>query len=296
MFHRRDLLSRLSLGYLSYLATAPASLAAPLPTGASPPEIPALWMANNYQGHETLADYWVSEKYDGIRGFWDGHQLLSRSGKTLHPPAWFVQNWPATPFEGELWGGRGLFERTASVIQQNQAPDHAWRIIRFMVFDAPKNPHRFSERIHIYQDIIEHIGKSWVQAVRQSQVVSHDALTALLHQTVKLGGEGLILHLGDSKYQRGRNKDVLKVKRHEDAEAQVVGHEQGQGRHAHRTGALELVTEQGHHFKLGTGLSDAQRENPPAIGQWVTYRYRGLTDKGIPRFASFVRVRPAVER
>jgi DNA ligase-1 len=42
---------------------------------------------------------------------------------------------------------------------------------------------------------------------------------------------------------------------------------------------------------LGTGFTDAQRAAPPAIGTWVTYRYRGTTDKGVPRFASFLRVR-----
>lgn len=294
MLQRRDLLSHVSLGYLTHIATAPTSAASTLSAGAS--AMPALWMANTYQGHETLADYWVSEKYDGIRGYWDGYQLLSRSGKSFNPPPWFVQNWPATPFEGELWAGRGQFEHAASVIQQKRAPDNAWRSLRFMVFDAPTSAQRFSERIHLYQAIAKHIGKSWVQAVSQSQVSSHAALIALLSQTVKLGGEGLILHRGDSEYQRGRNTDVLKFKPHEDAEAQVVGHERGQGRHAHRTGALQLVTPQGLHFRVGTGLSDAQREHPPAVGQWVTYRYQGLTDKGVPRFASFVRIRPAIDR
>lgn len=296
MLQRRDLLSRFSLGCLSHLASAPIASAFTLSTGPSSPEMPALWMANTYQGHETLADYWVSEKYDGIRGIWDGHQLLSRSGKTLNPPSWFVQNWPTTPFEGELWAGRGQFEHAASVIQQKQAPDNAWRTLRFMAFDVPTSAHRFSERFQLYQGIVKQIGTSWVQAVAQSHVPSHVALKTLLNQTVQQGGEGLVLHRRDSKYQRGRNTDVVKVKPHEDAEAQVVGHERGQGKHAQRTGALQLVTPQGLHFKVGTGLSDEQRENPPAIGQWVTYRYRGLTDKGIPRFASFVRIRPAIER
>jgi DNA ligase-1 len=76
----------------------------------------------------------------------------------------------------------------------------------------------------------------------------------------------------------------------------VIRHEAGQGKYAHRLGALWVETPQGLHFKLGTGFTDAQRENPPAIGQWVTYNYRGLTDKGVPRFASFVRIRPAIER
>lgn len=283
---RRDLLTHLSLGCLGSFAALPAWATQP----------PALWLASTYQGNEKLTDYWVSEKYDGIRGFWDGRQLLSRSGKALNPPAWFVKGWPAQPFEGELWAGLGQFEQAASVIQQRQAPDSEWQAMRFMVFDAKTPPQAFTERIVQYQNIVKEIGKPWVQAVTQSQVPSHAALKALLNKTLQAGGEGLVLHRGSSLYQSGRNSDVLKVKPHEDAEAKVVGHELGQGKHAQRLGALTLETPQGLRFKLGTGFTDAQRENPPAVGQWVTYRYRGLTDQGVPRFASFVRIRPAVER
>ena len=283
---RRDLLSHFSLGCLGSLACIPALATQP----------PTLWLANPYQGNEKLTDYWVSEKYDGIRGYWDGRQLLSRSGKVLNPPTWFVQAWPTQPFEGELWAGQGQFEQAASVIQQKQAPDSAWRVIRFMVFDAHTPNQAFTERIVRYQNIVKQIGKPWVQAVTQSQVPSHAALKAMLNKTVQAGGEGLVLHLGSSLYQSGRNSDVLKVKLHADAEAKVVSHEAGQGKHAQRLGALWVETPQGLRFKLGTGYTDAQRENPPDVGQWVTYRYRGLTDQGVPRFASFVRIRPAVER
>jgi DNA ligase-1 len=283
---RRDLLSRFSLGCLSSFAPSPAIATQP----------PALWLANPYLGNETLTDYWVSEKYDGIRGYWDGSQLLSRSGKALKPPTWFIQAWPTQPFEGELWAGLEQFEQAASVIQQKQAPDSAWRAMRFMVFDANTSTQTFTERIVRYQSLVKQIDKPWVQAVTQSQVPSHAALKVMLNKTVQAGGEGLVLHRGSSLYQGGRNSDVLKVKPHEDAEAKVIGHEPGQGKHAQRLGALMVETPQGMRFKLGTGFTDAQRENPPAVGQWVTYSYRGVTDKGVPRFASFVRIRPAVER
>ena len=290
---RRDLLSHFSLGYLGCLAAQPASASQPISNASSSPP---LWLANSYLGHENLTDYWVSEKYDGIRGYWNGQQLLSRSGKALNPPTWFIQGWPARPFEGELWAGLGKFEQAASVIQQKRATDDEWRTLRFMVFDAPTPNTPFTQRVTLYQDVVKQIGKPWVKAVAQSQIQSHTALKTLLQKTVQAGGEGLVLHSGNSLYHSGRNGDVLKVKLHEDAEAKVVAHEAGQGKHAQRTGALWVQTPQGLRFKLGTGLTDAQRENPPAVGQWVTYRYRGLTDKGVPRFASFVRIRPAIER
>jgi len=116
-------------------------------------------------------------------------------------------------------------------------------------------------------------------------------MQALLDKTVKMGGEGLMLHRGASLYRAERNNDLLKVKTHDDAEARVVGHVPGKGRHAQRLGALLVEMPGGQRFKLGTGLSDAEREHPPAIGTWVTYRYNGLTAGGLPRFARFMRVR-----
>ena len=115
---------------------------------------------------------------------------------------------------------------------------------------------------------------------------------AQLDRMVKEGGEGLMLHRGDAPYRAARNDDLLKVKTHEDAEARVVGHVPGQGRHAGRMGALQVETPEGVRFRLGTGFTDAQREQPPALGTWVTYRFRGVSAKGVPRFASFLRVRP----
>jgi DNA ligase-1 len=290
---RRDLPSRFFFGYLGCLATPHASASTGSPQPSDPPP---LWLANTYSGHENITHYWVSEKFDGIRGYWDGSQLLSRSGRALNPPTWFVQGWPDRPLEGELWAGLGQFEHAASIIQQKQASDNEWRTLRFMVFDMPTPNKPFTERISLYQSVVRQIDKPWLQAVEQSQIQSHSDLKTLLQKTVQAGGEGLVLHRGSSNYQRGRSDDVLKVKLHQDAEAKVVGYEAGQGKHMQRTGALWVETEQGLRFKLGTGLADAQRENPPAVGQWVSYRYRGLTDKGVPRFASFVRIRPAIER
>mgnify|MGYP002682405782 CR=1 FL=1 len=114
------------------------------------------------------------------------------------------------------------------------------------------------------------------------------ALQALLHRTVRAGGEGLMLHRGASLYRAGRSDDLIKVKTHEDTEARVVAHLPGKGRHAGRLGALLVETPSGQRFRLGAGFSDADRERPPPVGSWVTYRFRGTHDGGLPRFASFV--------
>jgi DNA ligase-1 len=269
---------------LAWLAAAAA-----LPATAAEP--PALLLANVYRPGLPLADYWVSEKYDGVRGYWDGRTLRTRGGETVAAPAWFTAGWPATAMDGELWAGRGRFAHAQSTTRQQQGDDAAWREMRFMVFDLPRHAGSFDERIPALNALVASIGQPWVQAVPQTRVASDAALQALLQRTVRAGGEGLMLHRGASLYQSGRNGDLIKVKTHEDTEARVVAHVPGKGRHAGRMGALLVEMPSGQRFKLGAGFSDVQRTNPPPVGSWVTYRFRGTHDGGVPRFGSFVRVR-----
>ena len=260
---------------------------------------PALMLAKMYHPGVALKDYWVSEKYDGVRGFWDGEKLWTRGGEVVAAPAWFTADWPKIPMDGELWAGRGQFSKAVSTVRQqipSLATDAAWRDMRFMVFDLPTQPGFFTDRIQPLNTLVAQINQPWVVAVVQYRLDDHAALQLQLKKTVKLGGEGLMLHRGDSLYKGLRNDDLLKVKTHEDAEARVIAHISGKGKYAGQLGALlvEIPTidgKPGLRFKLGTGFSDSQRTAPPAVGSQITYRFRGLNDSGIPRFASFMRVR-----
>ena len=276
--HRRSCLALLAL------AAFPA-----LPALAA--DAPALLLAQVYRPGLPLQDYWVSEKYDGVRGFWDGRTLRTRGGETVQAPAWFTAGWPEVPMDGELWAGRGRFSHAQSTTRQQQPGDVAWRQIRFMVFDLPGDKGTFDQRLPALNALVESLGQPWVQAVPQRRVANDAALQALLHRTVRAGGEGLMLHRGASLYRAGRSDDLIKVKTHEDTEARVVAHLPGKGRHAGRMGALLVETPSGQRFRLGAGFSDADRERPPPVGSWVTYRFRGTHDGGLPRFASFVRER-----
>jgi DNA ligase-1 len=114
-----------------------------------------------------------------------------------------------------------------------------------------------------------------------------------LQDTVRQGGEGLMLHRADALWQPGRSDALFKLKPEQDEEGLVVGHQPGKGRLLGMTGALLVQMPSGQRFALGSGLSDSQRRNPPPVGAWVTYRYRDRTPSGLPRFASFLRVREA---
>lgn len=269
-----------------------AAVAAVLPTFAPAANAPALMLAGVYRPGVALEAYWLSEKYDGLRARWDGQRLLTRGGESIAAPVWFTAGWPAVPLDGELWAGRGRFEEALSTVRRQTPDEAAWRRIRFMVFDLPAHQGPFNERIAAYHGVVQQIDQAWVQAVKQERVASHAALMARLDRMVADGGEGLMLHRGDAFYRATRDDSLLKVKTHEDAEARVIGHVPGKGRHEGCMGALVVETPAGVRFRLGTGFTDAQRERPPAVGEWVTYRFRGLSAAGVPRFASFMRLRP----
>lgn len=286
--------ARLRTGSISLLLLL-AGLAAAPPVFAGGAR-PSLMLPNIYHPGMAVQDYWISEKYDGVRGYWDGEKLLTRGGQPINAPAWFTSGWPSTAMDGELWAGRGQFSQAVSTVRQQGAGDDAWRAMHFMVFDLPAAGGPFDDRLQSLNRLLATLAVPWVKAVAQSKIASPAALQTLLRQTVKLGGEGLMLHRASSLYKGQRNDDLLKFKTHEDAEARVIAHIPGKGKYAGQLGALLLETpaENGRpaqRFKLGTGFTDAQRQDPPALGMLVTYRFRGLNDSGIPRFASFMRLR-----
>jgi len=273
---------------VAFLLALLIQLPAPLFAGEPPP----LMLANVYRNEIPLTEYLVSEKLDGMRGYWDGHRLLTRGGETIHVPSWFTAGWPDTPLDGELWIARGQFSQTVSIVRQQTPDDAAWRKLRFMVFDLPAHPGTFDERNAALQRIVARVGEPWLQQVAQFKVTDQAELQALLKRVVKQGGEGLMLHRGSSLYRAERNDDLLKLKLFQDAEARVVAYIPGKGKYAGMLGALEVESSEGLRFRLGAGFTDAERRDPPPLGSWVSYRYNGMNEKtGIPRFARFLRVR-----
>jgi DNA ligase 1 len=254
---------------------------------------PPVMLANVYDAGADidLSDYWVSEKLDGVRGYWDGHELLTRTGNVIRTPAWFTASWPDVPLDGELWAGRGRFEHASSTVRTETPDDGAWRQMRFMVFDLPAHGGAFTERVAALNALLGRLAVPWLQAVMQFQVADRGALEAKLEKVVAAGGEGLMLHRGSSLYRAERSDDLLKYKLYQDAEARVVGHLPGKGKYERMLGALLVERPDGLRFRIGTGFTDEQRLNPPPVGSCVTYAYNGFTASGIPRFARFVRLR-----
>lgn len=239
------------------------------------------------------AGYLVSEKFDGVRAVWDGRDLRFRSGLPVAAPRWFTEALPALALDGELWLGRGRFEPLAALARRREPVDAEWRAVRYMVFELPDSAGGFEQRAKRIEAVVAGSGHPQLHAVEQQRLADRAALQRRLAEVVAGGGEGLMLHRADAPLRAGRTDALLKLKPVHDAEATVIGHLPGNGRHAGRMGALLVRADDGGTFAIGTGFSDAERADPPPMGTRITYRLRGTTRHGAPRFASYLRVRDA---
>ena len=262
-----------------------------LPGNAADNPPPGLILANVYDNQTELESYWISEKYDGVRAYWDGYRFVSRQGNYYNAPEWFTRGFPEVPMDGELWMGRGTFEVLSGAVRQHVPDTDLWERIRFMVFDLPAAGGTFDERLTKLKKLASEVDSSYLVPVRQFRVSSRNDLMWQLDQVVEQGGEGLMLHRGSSLYEAARSDDLLKLKTHDDAEAVVIAHLPGRGKYQGKLGAILVETPENLRFRIGTGFSDQERESPPPLGSTITYKYFGKTRNGIPRFASYMRLR-----
>jgi DNA ligase-1 len=232
---------------------------------------PGLLLAESWDNAADLAGWWMSEKLDGVRAYWDGKQFLSRQGNLFHAPDWFIESLPTSALDGELWIDRKKFQRTVSIVRRQDKSD-LWKEVRFLVFDAPAETSPFEDRIAFVKDSLAKSKSKFARPHAHELCKDVDCLKAELARVEALGGEGLMLRQPGSKYHAGRSSTLLKVKNFHDAEATIIGHQPGAGRHKGRLGALLVRLPDGTEFSVGTGFSDKERDTPPTIGQAITFR------------------------
>jgi DNA ligase 1 len=253
---------------------------------------PALMLAKKWKedSHDPTG-WFVSEKYDGLRAFWDGAQFVSRAGNRFFAPPFFVRDLPTkTTLDGELYLGRKQFNETSSIVRTQDGDDERWRSLKFMLFDVPSLGARpFEERLeYMRANFADH---EFVQVVPQTKAKGRADVLARRDALTAADAEGLMLRRPGSLYVGARTDDLQKVKVWHDAEATVTGHAPGKGRHKGRLGALECTAlDNGAEFRVGTGFSDEQRDDPPAVGATITFKYQELTNAGIPRFPVFLKM------
>jgi len=252
---------------------------------------PAIQLATRYNPDIKIKDYLVSEKLDGVRARWNGEILITRSGHIINAPKWFIQDFPQQILDGELWIGRNRFDEVSAIVRRKIADDKKWQLITFNIFDLPLSPSPFLKRYREMNQLLSGNSSPHIKLIKQKELVSKVELNDWLDLIEEKHGEGLMLHHKESLYDHNRSNKLLKLKKVYDAEAIVIAHLNGKGKYKDMLGALLMEMPNGIQFRLGSGLSDFLRQNPPKIGSTVTYQYYGITKNGKPRFASYLRIR-----
>lgn len=249
---------------------------------------PPVLLAHSFEDSDVdPTGWWVSEKLDGVRAYWDGRRFLSRQGNVFAAPDWFRAGLPDHPLDGELWIARGHFQATMSVVRRLDWGEGA-KNVKYLVWDLPHLKSPFEERQEALEAACFASQSKVLKTVQQDRCKGKAHLKQELDRLVALGAEGLMIRKPGSLYEASRSHTLLKVKPFKDAEAVVIGHEPGKGKHKGRLGGLVVRLPSGKTFNVGTGFTDDDRRSPPAVGKTVTYRYTELTNDGIPKCASYV--------
>ncbi|QLB15475.1 DNA ligase [Mannheimia granulomatis] len=236
---------------------------------------------------------WVmSEKLDGVRGFWDGKQLISRQGYPLNPPDYFVKNFPPFAIDGELFSDRGKFEEISSIVRSTEPK--GWYKLKLHIFDVPNASGDLFERLNSLKHYLNQHPTPYIEIIEQIPIQDKAHLEQFYQSILTKGGEGVVVRNPKAHYIQGRSAQILKIKPVFDEECTVIAHYKGKGKYADKLGAISCENHRGR-FRIGSGFKDKDRENPPPIGSIVTYKYRGLTESGKPRFATFLRKREPSE-
>ncbi len=248
-----------------------------------------LQKAQKYED-QNISAWVISEKLDGIRAYWDGAQLFTRQQKKINAPQWFVAKLPPFALDGELWSKRGDFENIQSIVLRD-TPDARWSEIKYMIFEVPYAKGAFLMRLQKLEAYLQKNKVEHLHIIEQKICQSASDVERFMDEVKKAGGEGAMLKDASKEYFTGRTASLLKVKEADDAEAVVIGYKEGQGKYAGMVGSLHVRLADGKKFFVGSGLSDAQRKDPPKIGDVITFKHYGVTKYGKPKFASFMRIR-----
>lgn len=250
-------------------------------------DISRLMLLGQYRDQD-LTGWVMSEKLDGIRGFWNGKQLISRQGYPFNPPDYFVQHFPPFAIDGELFSERGKFEEISSTVRATEPK--GWYKLKLYVFDVPNAKGNLSERLNLLKQYLIQYPSPYIEIIEQIPIQNKDHLQQFYQSILNKGGEGVVVRNPNAPYTQGRSAQILKIKPILDEECTVIAHHKGKGKYSNKMGAISCENQRGR-FRIGSGFKDKDREYPPPIGSVITYQYRGITASGKPKFATFLRQR-----
>ena len=246
---------------------------------------PNLLLLQTYKD-QNITGWVMSEKLDGVRAYWNGKKLISRGGKTIQAPKWFTKEYPPFEVDGELWTKRGDFENITSIVR-DQTPSIHWKEVKHHIFEVPHAEGSLTVRL---KKVKPYESRHFI-VIPQIKIRDKKHLKSFLEEIEQKGGEGVVVRDPSAPYIDKRTSKALKVKSFHDAECKIIGYTKGKGKYKGLVGAIRCEMENTTLFKIGSGLTDAFRNNPLPLGTVITFKYQSFTKYGKPRFPVFLRVR-----
>ncbi|EAJ2879329.1 DNA ligase [Campylobacter coli] len=242
--------------------------------------------------------YLMSEKLDGIRGIWEAGKFKTRQDNPIHTPSYFTYNFPSFKLDGELWIARAKFDEISALIRSGSLDSSLWKSVTYNVFDVPNaceefklTPCTLSNRLKVLERYLQQNPNPYIKIIKQIPIKDQEHLKEFYKDIIFNKGEGVVIRKDFAPYEKGRSKNALKLKPYEDAECKVIAYTEGKGKFQGKIGALLCQMPNDRVIKIGSGLKDKDRENPPKIGSIVTYKFNGLTKNSLPRFPVFLHIR-----
>ncbi|HEB9416550.1 TPA: DNA ligase [Campylobacter coli] len=242
--------------------------------------------------------YLMSEKLDGIRGIWEAGKFKTRQDNPIHTPSYFTYNFPSFKLDGELWMARAKFDEVSALTRSDNLDSSLWKSVTYNVFDVPNACEEFklapctlSNRLKVLERYLQQNPNPYIKIIKQIPIKDQEHLKEFYKDIIFNKGEGVVIRKDLVPYEKGRSKNALKLKPYEDAECKVIAYTEGKGKFQGKIGALLCQMPDDRVIKIGSGLKDKDRENPPKIGSIVTYKFNGLTKNSLPRFPVFLHIR-----
>ncbi len=242
--------------------------------------------------------YLMSEKLDGIRGIWEAGKFKTRQDNPIHTPSYFTYNFPSFKLDGELWIARAKFDEVSALIRSDNLDSSLWKSVTYNVFDVSNaceefklTPCTLSNRLKVLERYLQQNPNPYIKIIKQIPIKDQEHLKEFYKDIIFNKGEGVVIRKDFAPYEKGRSKNALKLKPYEDAECKVIAYTEGKGKFQGKIGALLCQMPNDRVIKIGSGLKDKDRENPPKIGSIVTYKFNGLTKNSLPRFPVFLHIR-----
>ncbi len=242
--------------------------------------------------------YLMSEKLDGVRGIWEAGKFKTRQDNPIHTPSYFTYNFPSFKLDGELWIARAKFDEVSALIRSDSLDSSLWKSVTYNVFDVPNaceefklTPCTLSNRLKVLERYLQQNPNPYIKIIKQIPIKNQEHLKEFYKDIIFNKGEGVVIRKDLAPYEKGRSKNALKLKPYEDAECKVIAYTEDKGKFQGKIGALLCQMPNDRVIKIGSGLKDKDRENPPKIDSIITYKFNGLTKNSLPRFPVFLHIR-----